>query len=156
MQLTFQLGKKENTCESEVACMVPSALRNSGIQGVGNGVLGCWGDGMWGWGVVELDASGMSEEWSGMELGATREVINLGVSERRQELGELSAKPTIGQPACICLPPIDSCLAPQWALDGPHEDSPAVCQLTGLGWESAPDLYSGLPGKLPAGTACYL
>lgn len=131
MQLTFQLGNKENMCESEV---LPSALRNSQRHprcgGWGARVLG---GGTWGWGVVELDASGMSEEWSGMELGATREVINLGVSERRQELGELSAKPTIGQPACICLPPIDSCLAPQWALDGPHEDSPAVCQLTGLG-----------------------
>lgn len=79
------------------------------------------------------------------------------VSERRQELGEPSSQAN-HRAVCLYLLPIDSCLANahQWALCGPHEDSPAVCQLTSLGWESSPDLYSGLHGKPPAGAGCYL
>lgn len=132
--------------------MVPSALRNPVAASIAQGV----GDGMWGWGVLDLDAWGMSEEWYGMESELQGRSLILGHSFRKEaRAGEPSARPTTGQSACICLPPTDSCLGPQWALGGPHEDPPAVSQLrsrVGI----APDLYSALPGKPPAGTGCYL
>lgn len=82
--------------------MVPSALRNPVAASIAQGV----GDGMWGWGVLDLDAWGMSEELYGMESELQGRSLILGhrVSERRQELGNLPDQPQGSLLASACLP----------------------------------------------------
>lgn len=92
--------------------MVSSALRNPVAASITQDV----GDGMWGWGVLDLDAWGMSEEWYGMESELQGGSLILGhrVLERRQELGNLQPdQPQGSLLASACLP-----LTPALSLSG--------------------------------------